>query len=144
MYVRRYVYRSISLLCCIDNYNLWQTALLVSIMNGKVFMEWVCPAVLKAYQWQVSISLSGGSTYTTWSVIGICCPLFTHVMANSMSRIGPLRQLIEKFQIYTILVELEDYPTAAFKSFPYISSIILARRSNHVLISVAQFAYRYA
>ncbi|XP_042947926.1 NEP1-interacting protein 2-like isoform X2 [Carya illinoinensis] len=79
-----------------DSESLSKTALLVSIMNGKVFMEWVCPAVLKAYQWQ----------------------------------------------IYMILVELEDYPTAASKRFPCISSIILARRSNPVLISVAPFAYR--
>ncbi|XP_040985813.1 NEP1-interacting protein-like 1 [Juglans microcarpa x Juglans regia] len=35
-----------------DSESLSKTALLVSIMNGKVFMEWVCPAVLKAYQWQ--------------------------------------------------------------------------------------------
>jgi hypothetical protein len=31
-----------------------QVALLHSLLNGKVFMEWVGPAVLKAYQWQVS------------------------------------------------------------------------------------------
>ncbi|KAL0311018.1 UNVERIFIED_CONTAM: RING-H2 finger protein ATL54 [Sesamum angustifolium] len=29
-------------------------ALLCSLLNGKIFMEWVSPAVLKAYQWQVS------------------------------------------------------------------------------------------
>lgn len=34
-----------------------QLALLTSLMNGKVFMEWVSPAMLKAYQWQVSIGL---------------------------------------------------------------------------------------
>lgn len=32
----------------------FQAALLSSLVNGKVFMEWVSPAVLKAYQWQVS------------------------------------------------------------------------------------------
>ncbi|KAL6999291.1 RING-type E3 ubiquitin transferase [Sarracenia purpurea var. burkii] len=31
-----------------------KVALLISLMNGKVFMEWVTPAVLKAYQWQIS------------------------------------------------------------------------------------------
>ncbi|KAE9458243.1 hypothetical protein C3L33_09861, partial [Rhododendron williamsianum] len=31
-----------------------KVALLFSLMNGKVFREWVTPAVLKAYQWQVS------------------------------------------------------------------------------------------
>ncbi|KAL9403388.1 hypothetical protein Peur_000360 [Populus x canadensis] len=31
-----------------------KVALLHSLLNGKVFMEWVGPAVLKAYQWQVN------------------------------------------------------------------------------------------
>ncbi|CAN4096702.1 unnamed protein product [Withania somnifera] len=31
-----------------------KVALVCSLVNGKVFMEWVSPAVLKAYQWQVS------------------------------------------------------------------------------------------
>ncbi|KAI3768972.1 hypothetical protein L6452_00068 [Arctium lappa] len=31
-----------------------KVALLHSLINGKVFMEWVSPAVLKAYQWQTS------------------------------------------------------------------------------------------
>ncbi|KAL0320800.1 UNVERIFIED_CONTAM: hypothetical protein Sradi_5341500 [Sesamum radiatum] len=31
-----------------------KVALLCSLLNGKIFMEWVSPAVLKAYQWQVS------------------------------------------------------------------------------------------
>ncbi|EEF29819.1 RING-H2 finger protein ATL2B, putative [Ricinus communis] len=31
-----------------------KVALFYSLMNGKVFMEWVSPAVLKAYQWQMS------------------------------------------------------------------------------------------
>ncbi|CAA2984750.1 NEP1-interacting -like 1 [Olea europaea subsp. europaea] len=30
-----------------------KVALICSLMNGKIFMEWVSPAVLKAYQWQV-------------------------------------------------------------------------------------------
>ncbi|CAA0833653.1 RING/U-box superfamily protein [Striga hermonthica] len=29
-------------------------ALICSLINGKIFMEWVSPAVLKAYQWQGS------------------------------------------------------------------------------------------
>nr|GFB93461.1 NEP1-interacting protein-like 1 [Tanacetum cinerariifolium] len=29
-----------------------KVALLHSLLNGKVFTEWVSPAVLKAYQWQ--------------------------------------------------------------------------------------------
>ncbi|KAL8205621.1 hypothetical protein R6Q57_009172 [Mikania cordata] len=31
-----------------------KVALLYSLLNGKVFTEWVSPAVLKAYQWQTS------------------------------------------------------------------------------------------
>ncbi|KAL3851211.1 hypothetical protein ACJIZ3_013093 [Penstemon smallii] len=31
-----------------------KVALLCSLVNGKIFMEWVSPAVLKAYQWQIS------------------------------------------------------------------------------------------
>lgn len=31
-----------------------KVALVCSLVNGKVFMEWVSPAVLKAYLWQVS------------------------------------------------------------------------------------------
>ncbi|WCJ32924.1 RING/U-box superfamily protein [Euphorbia peplus] len=31
-----------------------KVALFYSLMNGKVFMEWVSPALLKAYQWQVN------------------------------------------------------------------------------------------
>ncbi|XP_019193071.1 PREDICTED: NEP1-interacting protein-like 1 isoform X2 [Ipomoea nil] len=31
-----------------------KVALVCSLVDGKVFMDWVCPAVLKAYQWQVS------------------------------------------------------------------------------------------
>lgn len=37
-----------------DGESLSKAALLSSLVNGKVFMEWVSPAVLKAYQWQVS------------------------------------------------------------------------------------------
>ncbi|XP_062168537.1 NEP1-interacting protein 1 [Alnus glutinosa] len=36
-----------------DCESLSKVALLGSLMNGRVFVEWVCPAVLKAYQWQV-------------------------------------------------------------------------------------------
>ncbi|KAB1215201.1 NEP1-interacting protein 1 [Morella rubra] len=36
-----------------DCESLSKAALLHSLVNGKVFIEWVCPAVLKAYQWQV-------------------------------------------------------------------------------------------
>lgn len=32
----------------------WQVALICSLVDGKVFMDWVGPAMLKAYQWQVS------------------------------------------------------------------------------------------
>ncbi|KAK6934450.1 hypothetical protein RJ641_034605 [Dillenia turbinata] len=38
----------------VDGESLSKVALLGSIVNGKVFMEWVSPAVLKAYQWQMS------------------------------------------------------------------------------------------
>ncbi|KAL8505576.1 hypothetical protein ACS0TY_016715 [Phlomoides rotata] len=31
-----------------------KVALIRSLVNGKIFMEWVSPSVLKAYQWQVS------------------------------------------------------------------------------------------
>ncbi|KAM0063508.1 putative transcription factor C2H2 family [Helianthus debilis subsp. tardiflorus] len=31
-----------------------KVALLHSLLNGKVFIEWVSPAMLKAYQWQTS------------------------------------------------------------------------------------------
>ncbi|GFP98141.1 nep1-interacting protein 2 [Phtheirospermum japonicum] len=31
-----------------------KVALICSLLNGKIFMEWVSPAMLKAYQWQVS------------------------------------------------------------------------------------------
>ncbi|XP_059664168.1 NEP1-interacting protein-like 2 [Cornus florida] len=34
-----------------------KVALLCSLLNGKVFVEWVTPAVLKAYQWQVNVHL---------------------------------------------------------------------------------------
>ncbi|KAK6229727.1 hypothetical protein SCA6_018678 [Theobroma cacao] len=34
--------------------SLSKVALLVSLVNGKVFIEWVSPAVLKAYQWQMN------------------------------------------------------------------------------------------
>lgn len=37
----------------IDCEPLPKVALLGSLINGKVFVDWVCPAVLKAYQWQV-------------------------------------------------------------------------------------------
>ncbi|KAI3441660.1 RING-type domain-containing protein [Psidium guajava] len=38
----------------VDGESLSKVALLCSLVDGKVFMEWVGPAVLKAYQWQVS------------------------------------------------------------------------------------------
>lgn len=31
-----------------------QIALFFSLINGKIFREWVSPAMLKAYQWQIS------------------------------------------------------------------------------------------
>ncbi|XVF77441.1 hypothetical protein PTKIN_Ptkin14bG0043300 [Pterospermum kingtungense] len=34
--------------------SLSKVALLVSLVNGKVFIEWVSPAMLKAYQWQMN------------------------------------------------------------------------------------------
>ncbi|VFQ91793.1 unnamed protein product [Cuscuta campestris] len=30
-----------------------KVALVCSLVDGKIFMDWVCPAMLKAYQWQV-------------------------------------------------------------------------------------------
>ncbi|XP_071701515.1 NEP1-interacting protein 2-like [Rutidosis leptorrhynchoides] len=36
-----------------------KVALLDSLLNGKVFIEWVSPAVLKAYQWQTSATEMG-------------------------------------------------------------------------------------
>ncbi|XP_051126134.1 NEP1-interacting protein 2-like [Andrographis paniculata] len=36
-----------------------KVALICSLVNGKIFMEWVSPAVLKAYQWQVSTMDTG-------------------------------------------------------------------------------------
>ncbi|KAL3639966.1 hypothetical protein CASFOL_014934 [Castilleja foliolosa] len=33
-----------------------KVSLICSLVNGKIFMEWVSPAMLKAYQWQVSTS----------------------------------------------------------------------------------------
>ncbi|GMJ05105.1 Arabidopsis Toxicos en Levadura 92 [Hibiscus trionum] len=44
----------------VDGESLSKVALLVSLVNGKVFIEWVSPAVLKAYQWQMN---SVESTY---------------------------------------------------------------------------------
>ncbi|KAL4308384.1 hypothetical protein GQ457_01G005990 [Hibiscus cannabinus] len=44
----------------VDGESLSKLALLVSLVNGKVFVEWVSPAVLKAYQWQMN---SVESTY---------------------------------------------------------------------------------
>ncbi|KAK8602878.1 hypothetical protein V6N13_085080 [Hibiscus sabdariffa] len=44
----------------VDGESLSKVALLVSLVNGKVFVEWVSPAVLKAYQWQMN---SVESTY---------------------------------------------------------------------------------
>ncbi|KAH7546712.1 hypothetical protein FEM48_Zijuj01G0230700 [Ziziphus jujuba var. spinosa] len=38
----------------VDGEPLSKAALLTSLVNGKVFMEWISPALLKAYQWQVS------------------------------------------------------------------------------------------
>nr|GMC76454.1 NEP1-interacting protein-like 1 [Ipomoea batatas] len=61
-----------------------KVALVCSLVDGKVFMDWVCPAVLKAYQWQISAAPSAcrssrmgsqqeccrvvaiPSTYTAW------------------------------------------------------------------------------
>ncbi|KAK6124585.1 hypothetical protein DH2020_041672 [Rehmannia glutinosa] len=36
-----------------------KVALISSLVNGKIFMEWVSPAVLKAYQWQISTVETG-------------------------------------------------------------------------------------
>ncbi|KAF6168104.1 hypothetical protein GIB67_011489 [Kingdonia uniflora] len=36
----------------IDGNSLSQIAMLGSLVNGKIFREWVSPAMLKAYQWQ--------------------------------------------------------------------------------------------
>ncbi|KAF3453467.1 hypothetical protein FNV43_RR03907 [Rhamnella rubrinervis] len=38
----------------VDGEPLSKAALFSSLVNGKVFMEWISPALLKAYQWQVS------------------------------------------------------------------------------------------
>jgi len=34
-----------------------QVALLSSLLNGKIFMEWICPAVAKLYQLHVTVSM---------------------------------------------------------------------------------------
>ncbi|EPS69499.1 hypothetical protein M569_05267, partial [Genlisea aurea] len=38
-----------------------KVALICSLLNGKIFTEWVSPAVLKAYQWQVSATEASNS-----------------------------------------------------------------------------------
>ncbi|KAI4321955.1 hypothetical protein MLD38_035275 [Melastoma candidum] len=43
----------------INGESLSKVALICSLVDGKVFMEWVGPAVLKAYQWQVSTFETG-------------------------------------------------------------------------------------
>ncbi|KAL4335150.1 hypothetical protein GQ457_07G013460 [Hibiscus cannabinus] len=37
-----------------DEESISKVALLVSLVNGKAFIEWVSPAMLKAYQWQMN------------------------------------------------------------------------------------------
>ncbi|GMI63750.1 Arabidopsis Toxicos en Levadura 92 [Hibiscus trionum] len=37
-----------------DKESISKVALLISLVNGKAFIEWVSPAVLKAYQWQMN------------------------------------------------------------------------------------------
>ncbi|KAK9024685.1 hypothetical protein V6N11_004843 [Hibiscus sabdariffa] len=43
-----------------DEESISKVALLISLVNGKAFIEWVSPAMLKAYQWQMN---SLDSTY---------------------------------------------------------------------------------
>ncbi|XP_057980041.1 NEP1-interacting protein 1 [Malania oleifera] len=47
----------------VNGESLSKVALLLSLMNGRAFIEWVIPAVLKAYQWQVS------TTETSYGVV---------------------------------------------------------------------------
>ncbi|XP_040989738.1 NEP1-interacting protein-like 1 [Juglans microcarpa x Juglans regia] len=55
-----------------DCESLSKTALLGSLMNGKVFVEWVCPAVLKAYQWQVgNLETSYQEAYDIYDIGGV-------------------------------------------------------------------------
>ncbi|CBI26636.3 unnamed protein product, partial [Vitis vinifera] len=51
--------------------SLSKAALLCSLVNGKVFMEWVSPAVLKAYQWQIStLETNYGETEDFYNISG--------------------------------------------------------------------------
>ncbi|GAB4830869.1 hypothetical protein Ancab_004896 [Ancistrocladus abbreviatus] len=45
----------------INGHVLSKVALFGSIVNGKAFREWVSPAVLKAYQWQISMLEGNGN-----------------------------------------------------------------------------------
>lgn len=55
----------------VNGESLSKVALLCSLVNGKVFMEWVSPAVLKAYQWQIStLQTSYGENSDIYDVAG--------------------------------------------------------------------------
>ncbi|CAA0828613.1 RING/U-box superfamily protein [Striga hermonthica] len=43
----------------LDGEQFSKLALVCSLVNGKIFMEWVSPAVLKAYQWQINTMETG-------------------------------------------------------------------------------------
>ncbi|GAB2212667.1 hypothetical protein Droror1_Dr00020647 [Drosera rotundifolia] len=45
----------------VNGHFLSKVGLVGSIVSGKAFMEWVSPAVLKAYQWQISMPEDGSN-----------------------------------------------------------------------------------
>ncbi|GER32939.1 RING/U-box superfamily protein [Striga asiatica] len=45
--------------CALQLHVMKRLALVCSLVNGKIFMEWVSPAVLKAYQWQINTMETG-------------------------------------------------------------------------------------
>ncbi|KAK6269651.1 zinc finger protein [Theobroma cacao] len=80
--------------------SLSKVALLVSLVNGKVFIEWVSPAVLKAYQWQVSKVFSVGKQ--NYSFLSIC------VFCFSFHLTGNLKEMFQMNSLESTYREISD------------------------------------
>ncbi|KAJ4833025.1 hypothetical protein Tsubulata_010650 [Turnera subulata] len=103
-----------------DGEPLSKGALLCSLMNGKIFTEWVSPAVLKAYQWQISaVETSYGEIsdiYEANGVIGLSqdqirkLPRFTFKCSN----------LIEQWQEFSCSICLQELKDGdSMRRLPY-------------------------
>ncbi|KAL7593876.1 hypothetical protein Lser_V15G35356 [Lactuca serriola] len=89
-----------------------KVALLCSLLNGKVFVEWVSPAMLKAYQWQtnaIEMSLVDMFDIETTGTRGLSEDAFSRLPKCRFANRTKINQREDEFNDINCAICLQDF-----------------------------------